>query len=200
MPCDGEAMKHLLPATLAALCFAALPSCVIDASGGGPSYDPISSGPQSSWDNTKQEAYRDGYRWGKIDAQAAQPSNFQSHNSKYNSLTKESFGEGYRDAYLNYSRHNSHPQGQGALSAVVVPGQVRIMRAGRVVTLIQTAMPNIEAHHFTRGQQQIVVKSRGNHGPATVQLFDTPSGAVKGQVMAYAIQNGQPAWARGMQD
>lgn len=193
------AMKRIACAALAALTFAALPSCVIDATGSGPSYDPISSGPQNSWDETKQDAYRDGYRWGKIDAQGGLPLNFQSHNSKYSSLTKESFGQGYRDAYRNYSRHNPH-QGQGALSAVAVPGQVRIMRSGQVVTMISPASPNIEAHHFTNGQQQIVVKSRGSHGPATVQLFDTKTGALKGQVMAYAIQNGQPAWARGMQD
>lgn len=47
-------------------------------------------------------------------------------------------------------------------------------------------------------QEQIVVKSRGNHGPATVQLFDCRSGREQARVMAYEIKGGKPAWARGM--
>ncbi len=64
----------------------------------------------------------------------------------------------------------------------------------------RTASPNVEGQHFINNKSQIVVKSRGNHGPATVELFDTRTGALKGKVLAYAIQHGQPSWARGMQD
>ena len=43
-----------------------------------------------------------------------------------------------------------------------------------------------------------MVKSRGNHGPATVQLFNSRTGAEPGRVMAYDMRGGNPAWAAGM--
>ena len=33
---------------------------------------------------------------------------------------------------------------------------------------------------------EIVVKSRGNHGPAAVELFDTRTGILKDKIMAFA--------------
>jgi hypothetical protein len=33
-----------------------------------------------------------------------------------------------------------------------------------------------------------------------VELFDIKTGALRDKVLAFAIKNGQPAWARGMQD
>ena len=66
------------------------------------------------------------------------------------------------------------------------------------MAVCSTASPNVEETKFITEQQEIVVKSRGNHGPATVQLFDTKSGKEKGRVMAYEIRGGKPAWAAGM--
>ena len=34
----------------------------------------------------------------------------------------------------------------------------------------------------------------------TVELFDVRTGTLRDKVLAFAIQNGQPEWARGMQD
>lgn len=84
------------------------------------------------------------------------------------------------------------------LAAIRGQFMVTIMEGSRRVSVCRTASPNIEETRWHRGQQQIVVKSRGNHGPATVQLFDTRSGRLDGSVMAYEIANGRPAWARGM--
>jgi hypothetical protein len=56
----------------------------------------------------------------------------------------------------------------------------------------------VEETRFISEQDQIVVKSRGNHGPATVQLFNTRTGAQQGSVMAYEVRGGFPAWAAGM--
>lgn len=77
-------------------------------------------------------------------------------------------------------------------------GSVTIMEGPRRVSTIYTASPNVENTRFINEQQQIVVKSRGNHGPATVQLFDTRTGRQQGRVMAYEVRGGYPAWAAGM--
>lgn len=93
------------------------------------------------------------------------------------------------------------PQAPGAgMTAVVGQGQVTVMQGDRVVSTLRTAAPNVEAQHFTADQQQIVIKSRGNHGAANVELFDVRTGVLRDKVLAYAIENGQPAWARGMEE
>ena len=74
------------------------------------------------------------------------------------------------------------------------------MEGSRTVSTIYTASPNIEQTRWVSEQNQIVVKSRGNHGPATVQLFDSRSGRQEGTVMAYELANGGPNWAAGMAD
>ena len=84
------------------------------------------------------------------------------------------------------------------LTSVNGQGTVTIMEGNRRVSVCRTASPNIEQTRWQSEQDQIVVKSRGNHGPATVQLFDTRSGRQLGTVMAYELANGGPAWARGM--
>lgn len=81
------------------------------------------------------------------------------------------------------------------LTALVDPGAVTIREGSRTLCSFRTAMPNVEQTRWHSEQEQIVVKSRGSHGPATVQLFDSRTGAELGRVMAYDIRNGQPAWA-----
>ena len=65
------------------------------------------------------------------------------------------------------------------------------------VCLIRTQLPNVENWKLINGNTEIVVKSRGNHGPAAVELFDTRIGVLKGKIMAFAIQDGKPEWAQG---
>jgi hypothetical protein len=86
------------------------------------------------------------------------------------------------------------------LTSVNGQGTMVIMEGSRRLSVCHTASPNIEQTRWHREQEQIVVKSRGNHGPATVQLFDTRSGRQLGSVMAYELANGGPAWAAGMAD
>lgn len=83
------------------------------------------------------------------------------------------------------------------LTAETGAGAVTIREGGRVLTSFRTAGPNVEQTRWYAEQEQIVVKSRGNHGPATVELFNSRTGAKMGTVMAYEAANG-PAWARGM--
>jgi hypothetical protein len=77
------------------------------------------------------------------------------------------------------------------------PGSVIIREGGRTLTSFRTASPNVEQTRWYNEQEQIVVKSRGNHGPATVQLFQSRNGKLLGTVMAFEAANG-PAWARSM--
>jgi len=95
----------------------------------------------------------------------------------------------------------SNPTGfSQPLTSVNGQGTVVIMEGSRQLSVCRTASPNIEQTRWHQEQEQIAVKSRGNHGPATVQLFDTRSGRQLGTVMAYELANGGPAWAAGMGD
>lgn len=91
------------------------------------------------------------------------------------------------------------PYGQ-PLTSVNGQGSVTIMEGNETVAVCQTALPNIEQTRFINEQNQIVVKSRGNHGPATVELFDSKSGGLQKSVKAYEISANSPAWTRGMGD
>ena len=65
------------------------------------------------------------------------------------------------------------------------------------VCLIRTQLPNIENWKLINDNTEIVIKSRGNDGPAAVELFDTKTGVLKNKIMAFAIQDDQPEWAQG---
>lgn len=84
------------------------------------------------------------------------------------------------------------------LTAIPGPGSVTIREGSRTLCSFRTARPNVEQTRWYSEQEQIVVKSRGSHGPAVVQLFDSRTGRQIGQVMAYDIRGGQPRWAAGM--
>lgn len=84
------------------------------------------------------------------------------------------------------------------LKAKAAQGRISIIDDGTPIAFIIPASPNIEETKFINQQQQIVVKSRGSHGPATVQLFNSRTGRQEGKVMAYEITSDQPAWAAGM--
>jgi hypothetical protein len=74
------------------------------------------------------------------------------------------------------------------------------MEGDRRVAVCKTAAMNIEQTRFINEQQQFVVKSRGNHGLATVKLSDTSNGAEQDRVLAYEMSDGRSAWAPGMDD
>lgn len=92
----------------------------------------------------------------------------------------------------------SSTQPYGApLTVEVAAGMVTIREAGKVVTSFTAARHNVEKTRWYDEQEKIVVKSRGNHGPATVELFDSRSGKKLGSVMAYEAATG-PQWAQSM--
>ena len=89
------------------------------------------------------------------------------------------------------------PQRQASLEVSVEQASVRVLRNGMTVCLIRTELPNVENWKLINGNTEIVVKSRGSHGPAAVERFDTKTGILKDRIMAFAIQNERPEWAQG---
>lgn len=84
------------------------------------------------------------------------------------------------------------------LTAITGLGSVTIREGSRPVSSFRTASPNAEQTRWYQEQEQIVVKSCGYYGPATVELFESRSGRKLGAVMAHELANGGPAWATGM--
>jgi hypothetical protein len=76
---------------------------------------------------------------------------------------------------------------------------VRLLRRGMTVCLIRTELPNVEKWEIINRNMDIVIKSRGDRGPAVVEMFDTQTGILKSKVMEYGIHSGQPAWAAGFE-
>ena len=179
-----------------------LSSCVVPAEG-GLNYEPGAFSPGNSFTGNLQTAYTQGYEMGRNDPREGRSSDYSRHSSLYDYVTMDAFSNGYKTAYRNYKPHNSGESGsgnRGNYKASKGQSQVTITDGGRTVSTVRTAAPNVENFHFTNKKKQIVVKSRGNHGPATVELFDVQTGTLRDKVLAYAIENGQPHWARGMQD
>jgi hypothetical protein len=95
------------------------------------------------------------------------------------------------------------PQARAAAAGVQVQveqSQVRLLRSGKTIAICRTQLPEIEKWKLINGNRQIVVKSRGRHGPAAVELFNVMDGSLADKVMAFAITNGKPEWARGFEE
>jgi hypothetical protein len=91
-------------------------------------------------------------------------------------------------------------RGYAPVDVSVEQAGVRLLRRGMTLCLIRTQLPNVEEWKIINANTEIVVKSRGDRGPAVVERFDTQSGILKDRVMAYAIHSGQPEWALGFED
>ena len=78
-------------------------------------------------------------------------------------------------------------------------GNIVICRRGTVLCRAESALPHVEEWSFTDGGTKFVLKSRGRHGPATVELFETDGGRLLASVPAYN-ENGLPAWAEPYSD
>lgn len=85
------------------------------------------------------------------------------------------------------------------LTAVTGAGMVTLLEGDRTLCSFRTARPNVEETRWVEEQEKIAVKSRGNHGPATIELFDSRSGSLVGSVMAHEAGEG-PAWARALSE
>ena len=167
---------------------------------GGPSI--CEAAPKNSASNA---AYDLGVQRGSGDAKNGLSRTPSRHEGAFPSTSAAAFANGYEAGYRSGIQPGSSspvkdaPDGQ-RLTARNGAGKVTIQKGAAVVTTLKTASHNVEETRFINKQRQIVVKSRGNHGPATVQLFNARTGAEEGRVMAFEIQDGKPAWAEGMSD
>lgn len=142
--------------------------------------------------------YELGFQKGRADGISGAASNFEQHASLYSEADRAGFSTGYEKGY-NEGIKPGASFGQ-PLTATTGTSSVTIKEGDRTVSVCSTALPNVETTKFISEQQQIVVKSRGEHGPATVELFNTANGAKLGSVKAFEIKNGQPTWAAGMEE
>jgi len=69
---------------------------------------------------------------------------------------------------------------------------------GKVIANLASAKPFIEAWDFTKDGRQVVIKSRGAHGPAVIELFSLRSGPPEASVQAY--DKNLPEWATAYAD
>src|SRR5271165_3238122 len=69
---------------------------------------------------------------------------------------------------------------------------------GRVVANLESAKGFIEGWGFTRDGGHVVIKSRGAHGPATIELFPLRNGPPAESVQAY--EKNLPDWAAPFAD
>ena len=155
----------------------------------------------------ESQGYQLGFEKGREDGQGGKSRTPDRHSSLYSEADRGEFFRGYEDGYTLGIKPGADLGGVNApvafgqpLVAMPGKGEVTIKEGNQTISVLKTALPNIEETKFIVEQEQIVVKSRGNHGPAMVELFQTSNGAALGAVKAFEIKNGQPAWAAGMGD
>jgi hypothetical protein len=79
-----------------------------------------------------------------------------------------------------------------------INGKVSICEEGKVLATVSATKPFIEQWGFSQDNRHIVIKSRGAHGPATIQLFGLKDGPAEATVDAYS--ENLPEWARPYKD
>ena len=86
------------------------------------------------------------------------------------------------------------------LSAPLLDAQdhVNICDHGRFVANVKSAKGFIEGWDFTKDGERLVIKSRGTHGPATIELFSLRNGLAMEAVQAY--EKNLPDWAAPFAD
>ncbi|MCF6311705.1 MAG: hypothetical protein L3J39_04570 [Verrucomicrobiales bacterium] len=151
-----------------------------------------------SYDGPHESTFQKGLERGRYDGRTGLSRSPGRYAGSYPPYESTAFLDGYEGGYNQGIRP---PQNSGygqPLRLEKLQGRITIYEGSRALATCRTAAPNVESTRFINQQQQVVVKSRGNHGPATVQLFNSRTGAEEGRVMAFAIRNGQPRWAAGL--
>jgi hypothetical protein len=82
--------------------------------------------------------------------------------------------------------------------AHAIAGGIEIWEDGKPVSRIRGAQPVIERWAFVKNGRQIIVKSRGAEGPATIELFDSRTAIRRDTIPADQVIDGRPAWAAGL--
>lgn len=77
-------------------------------------------------------------------------------------------------------------------------GGLEIWENQQLVSRIRSGQPVIERWAFVKDGRQIIVRSRGAEGPATIELFDSRTAIRRDTIVADQVINGRPAWAAGL--
>jgi hypothetical protein len=83
-------------------------------------------------------------------------------------------------------------------NGLYINDHVNVCDHGRVVANVASAKAFIEGWDFTKDGARLVIKSRGAHGPATIELFALRNGSPLESVQAY--EKNLPDWAEPFAD
>jgi hypothetical protein len=83
-------------------------------------------------------------------------------------------------------------------NGLYINDHVAVCDRGKVIANLQSAKGFIEAWDFTKDGDRVVIKSRGAHGPATIELFPLHNGPPEASVQAY--EKNLPEWAAAYAD
>jgi len=163
----------------------------------------VNNGDVVSYEGPHPATYELGVEKGRADGRTGMSRRPDRYSVSYPAAEVEAFKSGYEAGYnegIKPGNASGQPVYGQPLAAEIGEGEVKIFEGDRQVSVCQTGCPFVEKTKFINEQQQIVIKSRGAHGPATIELYDTANGKMKAQIMAYDALDGDPAWAAGMGD
>lgn len=83
-------------------------------------------------------------------------------------------------------------------NGLYINDHVTVCDHGRIVASLASAKGFIEGWDFTKDGERLVIKSRGAHGPATIELFALRNGPPLESVQAY--EKNLPSWAAPFAD
>ena len=93
---------------------------------------------------------------------------------------------------------NSDGKTLSSYNGLYINDHLNVVDRGRVVANLESAKGFIEGWGFTRDGGHVVIKSRGAHGPATIELFPLRNGTPEESVQAY--EKNLPDWAAPFAD
>lgn len=83
-------------------------------------------------------------------------------------------------------------------NGLYINNRLSICDHGKVIANLESAKGFIEGWDFTKDGEHVVIKSRGAHGSATIELFSLRSGPASESVPAY--EQNLPDWASPFAD
>jgi len=75
------------------------------------------------------------------------------------------------------------------------PGKLEIFKGDKRVSIILSEKPNIQRWGFIDSGHLLIVKSRGETGPAVFELFDVTTGILRSNFLEHDAQKIWPLWA-----
>ena len=118
----------------------------------------------------------------------------------YSQADRRDFFRGYEEGYNRGIKQQGQatqlPSYGQPLRAQINGNKVRVYEGNKLVSIANATLPHIERTRFIDEQNKLVVKSRGSHGPARLQLFNARNGRQLASIPAY--QKPKPQWAKGM--